>query len=307
MSDKSEVLIPEVIIDNQLATIIKAEIDQSVSTAKAYPRSLTEFKNRAMSMATFSEEVAASCTYALPRGNKKIEGPSVRLAEIVCSAYGNIRSGARVIANDGKTITAQGICHDLETNNSATVEIKRSIMQHEYKNGQKTGKMITMNEDMQVVVGNAACAIAYRNAVFKVIPAAIIEDIHDSAKEVAKGTAATLVVRRDKAVNWFKEQGITDKQICEVLNLKKIEDIGLEELSTLTGMRTALKNNETTKDQLFSPNRVKNPEELNAKLRALIEEKKGKIAEGKMGRYMDIVENEEVESYAKMLLELQAL
>ncbi len=258
-------------------------------------------------MATFSEEVAASCTYALPRGNKKVEGPSVRLAEIVCSAYGNIRSGARVIANDGKTITAQGVCHDLETNNSATVEIRRSIMQHEWKNGIKTGKMIPMNEDMQVLIGNAACAIAYRNAVFKVVPAALIEDIHESAKEVAKGTAATLVVRRDKAVNWFKEQGVTEKQICEVLHIKKIEDIGLEQLSTLTGMRTALKNNETTKDQLFSPNRIKNPEEMNKQLQDLLEEKKEKVSGNKMSRYIDIIQNDEVESYEKMMKELQAL
>ena len=153
-----------VVAQESLSLITKAEIDVQISTAKAFPRSLKQFQDRAMSMATFSEEIAASCSYALPRGGKSLEGPSVRLAEIIVSSFGNIRSGARVIANDGKTITAQGICHDLETNNCVTVEVKRRITD-------KNGK--TFNEDMQVVTGNAACAIAFRNAVFKVVPSAL--------------------------------------------------------------------------------------------------------------------------------------
>ena len=96
-----------VVAQESLSLITKAEIDVQISTAKAFPRSLKQFQDRAMSMATFSEEIAASCSYALPRGGKSLEGPSVRLAEIIVSSFGNIRSGARVIANDGKTITAR--------------------------------------------------------------------------------------------------------------------------------------------------------------------------------------------------------
>ena len=200
-----------VVAQESLSLITKAEIDVQISTAKAFPRSLKQFQDRAMSMATFSEEIAASCSYALPRGGKSLEGPSVRLAEIIVSSFGNIRSGARVIANDGKTITAQGICHDLETNNCVTVEVKRRITD-------KNGK--TFNEDMQVVTGNAACAIAFRNAVFKVVPSALCQDIYDKAKEVARGTAETLVYRRNKAIEYFHFLKVTDEQICEVLEIK---------------------------------------------------------------------------------------
>lgn len=240
-----------IVADSALALITKAEIDIQISTAKAFPRSIKMFMDKAISIATVSEEVAASCAYALPRGGKTLEGPSVRLAEIVCSSYGNIRSGARVIHNDGRTITAQGICHDLETNNCVTVEVKRSIMQNVYENGKKTGRLQQMNEDMQVLTGNAACAIAFRNAVFKVIPSALCQDVYDKVKEVAKGTAETLVVRRDKAVKYFKDLGVTEKQICDTLELKKIEDIDLEKLSILRGMVTLIKNNESTIAELF--------------------------------------------------------
>ena len=230
---------------------IRAEIDAAVATAKAFPRSIKVFMDRALSMATITEDIAQSCTYALPRGGKSVEGPSVRLAEIVCSSYGNIRAGARVVENDGRTITAQGIAHDLENNYSVTVEVKRSILQHEWAGGVKTGRMITMNDDMQVVIGNAACAIAYRNAVFKVVPAALAAGVYDEVKKVAKGTAATLVARRTQAIYWFRESGVKDTQICAALGIKKVEDIDLDKLAILSGMRAAVKNGESTLKELF--------------------------------------------------------
>lgn len=282
-----------VVAQESLSLITKAEIDVQISTAKAFPRSLKQFQDRAMSMATFSDEIAASCSYALPRGGKSLEGPSVRLAEIIVSSFGNIRSGARVIANDGKTITAQGICHDLETNNCVTVEVKRRITD-------KNGK--TFNEDMQVVTGNAACAIAFRNAVFKVVPSALCQDIYDKAKEVARGTAETLVSRRNKAIEYFHFLKVTDEQICEVLEIKKVEDIDLEKLSVLTGMKAALKNGEVTIKSLFEKSGV-NEEELqelfNLKFESMTPDQRTDIT--------NIIANKITKSYDKAKQTMMAL
>jgi hypothetical protein len=225
-----------------LFLITKAEIDTQIATAKAFPRSIRDFMLKAESLATVNEDVAASCNYAVPRGGKNIEGPSVRFAEIVVSAYGNIRAGARVIDNDGKWITAQGICHDLEANNSVTVEVKRKITG-------KDGR--TFNEDMQTLTGNAACAIAYRNAIYKVIPAALVEGIYEKTKEVARGKAETMVARRDKALAYSKTLGITHEEICSVLGIKNVDDIDLDKLATFRGYLQAIKNAESTIDEIF--------------------------------------------------------
>lgn len=244
--------------DAQLSLVLKAEIDTQIATAKAFPRSIKAFMDKTMSIATINEDVAQSCAYALPRGGKTLEGPSVRLAEIVVSSYGNIRAGARVIHNDGRKITAQGICHDLETNTCVTVEVSRSILQHVWEpdptrpgKNRKSGRFETMTEDMQVVTGQAACAIAFRNAVYKVVPAALIQDIYDKIKEVAKGTAETLPTRRKKALDYLHSLGVKDEQICQVLELKSVEDIDLEKLATLRGMCTLIKNQEATVAELF--------------------------------------------------------
>lgn len=242
-----------VVIDAAISLITKAEIDSQIATAHAFPRSISKFMKDVMSLATVTDEVAESCIYALPRGNKTVEGPSVRLAEMVASSYGNLRTGARVIYNDGKHVTAQGITHDLEKNIMHTEEVKRSILQNEYKDNKRTGKMITMNEDMQTVTGRAACAIAYRNSIFKVVPAALIQNVMDKLKEIIRGTAETLVVRRDKAMAYFKDLGVKDSQVFDAIGVKGLEDIDLDRLVTLRGMATALKNGEATLEALFPP------------------------------------------------------
>ena len=60
-----------------VSEIIRAEIDMQVTTAKQYPRSITQFMQTAKAMVTLNESVADSCNYGLPRGGKIITGSKV--------------------------------------------------------------------------------------------------------------------------------------------------------------------------------------------------------------------------------------
>lgn len=251
------------VTDLTLQTMMRADLDVQISTAKAYPRSLKAFREEALSTVSLSQEIAESCTYGLPRGKdasgkeKIIEGPSIRFAEIIFAAYGNIRVGGRVVMNDGRWVTAQGICHDLQKNTSKTIEVKRSIMQNEYKwddvkkRSVRTGRMIPMNDDMQTLVGNACTSIATRNAILAVIPKAYWAEAHQVAKSVALGTQDTLIDRRDKALKYFEEKGVSVERICQTLGVPGVEDIDLEKLSQLTKFKTSLKNQEATLESIF--------------------------------------------------------
>jgi hypothetical protein len=280
---QDQVLNAEVITTlDALSTIVKADIDIQISTAKNYPRSLTKFMKELERIGTLTVPIAESCSYGLPRKQKNettgrfetkvITGPSVRFAEIVCATYGNIRSGARVISNDGKFITAQGFCHDLETNNFIAIEYKRKITD---RNGR------TYSEDMQGVTGNAACAIAFRNAVFKVIPAAIVAEPYEKIKEVAKGDAATLETRRQKAVNFFTQRGVDEKRIFTALNVDGMKDIDLDKLAELSAMKAAFANQEVTSlEDLFpAPDNQDKSDKTNGKTMDLMEGSKKKKAE----------------------------
>ena len=104
---------------DMLSALNRSEIDQQVATAKQYPRDLQAVLNQIQTYATMDSDTAAECFYVLRRnagnGNQQtIEGLSVRMAEIIAGAWGNLRVATRIIGNDGKTITAQAVCHDLE-------------------------------------------------------------------------------------------------------------------------------------------------------------------------------------------------
>lgn len=229
-----------------LQALNRSEIDIQISTAKQYPRDLKTVLSKIRTYATMDEETAEDCFYALKRGygddQQLIEGLSVRLAEIFASSWCNLRVSTRIIGNDGKTITAQGVCHDLETNVAVNVEVHRRITD---KKGQ------TYSEDMQVVTGNAASAIAFRNAVFKIIPKAITKKVIGEIKQVAIGQANDLEKKRSAAIKWFEGRGITVEEILKYLEADCVESIDAEKFLTLRSTANAIKEGTTTLSETF--------------------------------------------------------
>jgi hypothetical protein len=226
-------------------SLARAEVDQQVTTARAYPRSIARSVEHILTLATLDETAASECIYALKRDNKLIKGPSIRLAEIIASQWGNCRVGARVVHVDRfeKYVEAEGIFHDLETNMATTARIRRRI-------STKAGG--TFSEDMIVVTGNAACAIAKRNAILGGVPRGVWRKAYDALEHVINGDVKTLVSRRRSAIATFAaEFKITAEQIFQALEIGGEEDIDLEKLSLLTAMRSSLKNGEATVEELF--------------------------------------------------------
>ncbi|MCY1166582.1 hypothetical protein D9M73_65250 [compost metagenome] len=236
-----------------VALLNKGEIDMQIATAHKYPRSVVKFRNEVLQMVTLNEQVAGECVYALPRNEKDkatgqwvtktIEGPSARFAEVVASAWGNSRAGARVVSDQGDFVTAQGVFHDLERNVAITYEVQRRITG---ANGQR------YKSDMIGVTANAACSIALRNAILKGVPKAFWSDMYDAARQCIMGDIKTLANRRIDAIAKFQRFGINQGQIFERLEVAGIEDITLEHLVTLRGLMTAIKEGDTTPEQAFA-------------------------------------------------------
>lgn len=226
-----------------VALLNKSEIDMQVATAHKYPRSIKRFRDESLQMVTLNQAVAESCIYALPRGGKTIEGPSARFAEVVASAWGNCRAGARVVSDSGDFITAQGVFHDLERNVAITYEVQRRITDSKGKR---------YNADMIGVTGNAASSIALRNAILKGVPKAFWDDMYQAARQTVMGDFKTLANRRADAMKAFVALGISEAQVLAKLEVSGIEDIGLEHLVVLRGLITAIKEGDTTPEQAFA-------------------------------------------------------
>jgi hypothetical protein len=264
-SDETAAGLPAMLEQGSLAvSLARAEVDQQITTARAYPRSIARAVANITTLATLDEKSAEECIYALPRAGKPIKGPSVRLAEIIAGQWGNCRVGARVVHVDRleKYVEAEGVFHDLETNTATTARVRRRI-------STKNGKLF--EEDMIVVTGNAACAIAKRNAVLGGVPKAVWRKAYEAVEHVIMGDVKTLTERRGRAIAAFAAFGVTPEQVFLALGVAGEDDVGLEHLGTLTAMRAALKNGEATVEEMFPKPEVKGaaPKGTAAKLDAL--------------------------------------
>jgi hypothetical protein len=253
-----------------LAAITTAEIDIAISTAKRFPRSVTLAKREALELATLDMDTAKSMFYRIPRDGKNIEGPTVRMAEIIVYAWGNVRVASRIIAIDHDTVTAQGVCYDLERNVFGSKEVKRGIL---------TSKGARYGPDMIRVTCQAAVAIAYREAVFAVVPRALFKDIYEEAKLVSVGKGVPLEQTRGNWLAHFEKKGVKRAQIFKVLDVKGEEDIGIDEVITLSGIEQAIKEGETTLAEAFAdPDKASGPSTvspLNEQVKAGAPKKEG--------------------------------
>lgn len=232
----------------QLDVIEKANVDTQVSTAKQYPRDITRALNNSIVMATIDQQTAQTMGYALPRGGKPITGPSVHLAKLIVSNWGNIRAEAKVVQITESQVVSRGTCWDLENNVATAFEVRRSI---KGKNGQR------FTDDMITVVGNAANAIAYRNAVFSVIPKAITDKVYQAAQHCITGDLsddAKLLQRRTQCLKFFNDEyGITEAEVVKLCGKQTVNQIRGEEIALLIGIYQSLKDGDTTVDEIMKP------------------------------------------------------
>lgn len=251
----TETLEPEVVPLGMLDTILRSEIDVQIATAHRYPRSIAQFKKRALEMATMDEETAASCIYVRPVGMeynkttgkeemKYAEGMSIRMAEIVGASYGNLRVGAMLVEQTDRQVKARGYAHDLEANFASGSEFIESTV---------TKKGTPFSERMRAVVAKACIAKARRDATFQVVPRALCKPIEAAARQVAIGDAKSLASRRQAVLQWLQKLHIDIERVWHALDVVGVDELTLEHLTTLTGLRTAIKDNETTIDEAFPP------------------------------------------------------
>lgn len=223
----------------------RANIDTQIATAKRYPRDLKRSIDNSIVMATLDLETADKMGYAVKRGNKIITGPSVHLAKLIVAQYGNMRIDARVVSVNEREIVSRGMAWDLERNNAYAVEVRRSII----------GNYGRYNDDMIVVTGNAANAIALRNAVFAVIPGAIVDKVYRASQQLLAGDLSDenkLIQARSKAIQYFNDQyGITEEEVIKLCGKYTANQIGATEIVILRGMMQALRDGDTTVDSLM--------------------------------------------------------
>lgn len=225
-----------------LEEMIMAGVASQSEAAQRRPRNEDAFIEKAIRLATASEARAEQCRYTMPRDGKIIEGPSARLGELILYAWGNCAAGARVVTMDREFVYAQGFYYDIERNIRIMREVQRRIT---YVSGHR------YPPDQIAMTANAACSIVQRNVTLAGVPEALWGAVYDEVRTKVLGTIDTLPERLKDTLARLAKFGVTEARVLAMLKLDKLDGIGLEELATLKGMHTALREGEGTADEMF--------------------------------------------------------
>lgn len=254
---------------SSLAEIEAAQIDQQIATAKRYPRDENEAVQKSIRLATYNVKIAQSCLYFRPVGRKDgrqnfAEGPSIRLAEVLKSSWGNLRCGTRVVGERDGQVFVQAVCHDLENNVFETCE---------------EGKRITRSDgsrysEGQVAVTIAAVSkIALRNVIFSVVPKAYAEQILEACKQHIVGDDREVLYK--EIVASFAEMGVSEARIKASIDRREYPEGSNDEIVFLIGLNNAIKDGLCTIDEAFGPAPQVAPIEAPAKKKAAAQKTNG--------------------------------
>lgn len=267
-----------------LAIITKSEHAAMVETANLprNKRNIEQFQKLLITYATYSQAVALTMFYSLPRAGKQIIGPSVRYAEVVAPCWKNNSAGSRLIGSAENTITAQGVFMDYENNVRNVKEVPRRITDKENRR---------FNDDMILTTGKAVLSIAYREAILKGgVPMALWTPAYEESKMTAVGKAMSHTQRIDTAMEYLTKLGVTEWQICNAVAVPSPKEMGVDEILTLRTLCEEIKQQKRTIEEVFGSEWDKEIESLMDQLK-MATAQRGLLRQSYRGKAKDLVEN----------------
>lgn len=190
----------------------------SIWIAKQMPRDLALVTQRVNeSCARYS--LASIATYAYTRGNSTVTGPSIRLAEVLMQAWGNLEAGWRKVAqhfdpkgNDGKgcqVAECTAWAWDKETNTKSEIAFDVPLVR-ETKQGNKA---LTSERDIYEFCANMASR-RMRACILRIIPGWMVDEAMEKiTATLERGDGKPLADRVRSMVANFGEYGVTSEMI----------------------------------------------------------------------------------------------
>ncbi len=257
-----------------------SEIQAMVFMAKQFPRNQIQAADRILNACT-RQTLADSAVYSYPRGGQSVEGPSIRLAEVLAQNWGNLDFGIRELSQENGVSTVEAYAWDLETNVR-----QAKVFQVAHKRMAKGGtKTLTDPRDIYEMVANQGSR-RLRACILSIIPGDIVEaalaqcSVTQAASVGATPEEIKETIRKMTVV--MGKFGITTENIQERYQCR-LEAIRPAQIVELRKIHTSLKDGMSKPSDWFAIQEVKksDAQDLNAMVdeAAAIEEKPKTLAE----------------------------
>lgn len=162
-----------------------AEVQAAMVIAKRFPRDPIAAMDSIMRSCT-RPTLAEGALYSYARGGQEITGPSIRLAEAMAQAWGNIDFGIRELEQRDGESTVQAYAWDMEAN---TRQVKTFQVKHERHSRKGTTTLVDPRDIYELVANNGARRL--RACILGVIPGDVTETAIKQCEQTLKVTADT--------------------------------------------------------------------------------------------------------------------
>jgi hypothetical protein len=249
-----------------------SEIQAMVFMAKQFPRNQIQAADRIINACT-RQTLADSAVYSYPRGGQNVEGPSIRLAEVLAQNWGNIDFGIRELSQENGVSTVEAYAWDLETN-VRQAKVFQVVHKRVSKGGAKT---LTDPRDIYEMVANQGSR-RLRACILSVIPGDIVEaalaqcSITQAASVGATPEEIKETIRKLTAT--MEKFGITAENIQDRYQCR-LEAIRPAQIVELRKIYTSLKDGMSKPSDWFAIQEIKksSAQDLNAMVEAQPDEK----------------------------------
>lgn len=235
---------------NQLATVqveqerAVAEVQSAILLARRFPRDPVQAVDRILNACT-RPGLAEGALYTYSRGGSEISGPSIRLAEAMAQAWGNLSFGIRELEQRDGESTVEAFAWDLETNVRQTKVFQIS---HERHTKSSVKKLTDPRDIYELVANNGARRL--RACILGVIPGDVTEEAVKQCEVTLRSSADTSPEATQKMVKAFCEYGVTKEQIEKRIQ-RRIDTIQPAQVISLRKIYASIKDGMSNAEDWF--------------------------------------------------------
>lgn len=222
------------------------EVQAAMVIAKKFPRDEVDSFNRILRSCQ-RRSLAESAMYEYPRGETKVTGPSIRLAEAMAQNWGNLDFGITELEQRNGESQVMAYAWDLETN---TRQVKIFSVPH-MRSTKKGNVPLTDPRDIYEMVANQG-ARRLRSCILGIIPGDVVDAaVAECQKTLTTGNTEPLIDRVRKGIKMFEDKFSVTQEMIEKYIGCKSEAFSENDMLRLNNVYRSLKDGMAKREDFF--------------------------------------------------------
>lgn len=232
------------------AAIVRLENNTQMQIAVQRPRDEAKILSDALKELDLYPSMAEEVMYSKPVGKddngkmKYAEGLSIRTAESLANRWSNSAFGCEIVTEDEQGVILAAVFLDYEANTRHVVQ-KKVSRYYKAKTGEKRLHPPDRFTDI-VIPANQSKLL--REVILRSLPAGLKKEYEEKARKILG--SGDKMKRSTKLVAGFLRLGVSKSKLEELAG-KKVDDLTPEEITDLIGVGNAIRDGETTIEQLI--------------------------------------------------------